>query len=211
MSRTGLSSGTVFIVDDDESVQRGLERLMRSAGFTVEGYSSARQFLNRLPYEGIGCTLLDVAMPDMTGPELQEHMLALGVSLPIVYLTGQADVPIVISAMKNGALDILLKPVDEECLLNTVHAAIERHASSIASTQKHLEITQRLARLSRREREVMEMVIHGRLNKQIAGEYGIAEKTVKAQRASMMRKLEIRSVAELVQLCIAAGIVPRSI
>jgi FixJ family two-component response regulator len=203
------SETTVFIIDDDAGVRRGLERLMRSAGHSAEVHSSARGFLQRLPYDGIGCIVLDVAMPDMSGPELQDQMMASGVSLPIVYLTGHADVPMSIRALKHGALDILLKPVPDESILDAVGAALEKHASMKRISRKCLDITVRLARLSAREREVMEAVISGRLNKQIAAELGITEKTVKAHRARVMEKVETRSVAELVRLCAAVGIAPR--
>jgi RNA polymerase sigma factor (sigma-70 family) len=204
------SGETVFIIDDDAGVRRGLERLLRSAGWGAEGHPSAHAFLERLPYDGVGCILLDVAMPGMTGPQLQEHMKATGVSLPIVYLTGNADVPMSIRAMKNGALDILLKPVQDASLLEAVRAALEKHESMQACERERLDIAQRLERLSMREREVMEAVISGRLNKQIAAELGITEKTVKAHRARVMEKLQTRSVASLVRLCEAVGIAPRA-
>jgi FixJ family two-component response regulator len=204
-------SGTVFVIDDDEDVRRGLERLVRSAGWRVETHPSARAFLARLPYEGVGCVLLDVEMPGMSGPELQERMLAIGVSLPIVYLTGHADVPMSIHAMKKGALDILLKPAEDEQVLTAIGTAVARHRSIYADNRERLEIAKRLARLSVREREVLERVISGRLNKQIAGDLGITEKTVKAHRARVMEKLETRSVAGLVRMCAAAGIEPREL
>jgi FixJ family two-component response regulator len=209
MTTENASVPTVFIVDDDADVRRGLARLVRSAGWNPEGHPSARAFLQRLPYDGVGCILLDVAMPDMTGPELQEHMMESGVSLPIVYLTGHADVPMSIRAMKNGALDILLKPVKDDSLVTAVGEALDRHTSIRAECRERLDIKKRLSRLSAREHEVMEAVISGRLNKQIAGELGITEKTVKAHRARVMEKLQMRSVAALVRLCAAVGIVPR--
>jgi FixJ family two-component response regulator len=204
-------SGTVFVIDDDEDVRRGLARLVRSAGWSVESHPSAQAFLGRLPYEGVGCVLLDVEMPGMSGPELQEKMLALGVSLPIVYLTGHADVPMSIHAMKNGALDILLKPAEDEQVLSAINAAVARHESIYAVNRERLEVAKRLARLSAREREVLERVISGRLNKQIAGDLGITEKTVKAHRARVMEKLETRSVAGLVRMCATVGIEPREL
>jgi len=206
MIAESIGGRTVFIIDDDASVLRGLERLVRSAGFAAESYASASAFLNRLPYNGVGCILLDVAMPSMTGPELQERMLATDVSFPIVYLTGHADVPMSIKAFKSGALDILLKPVQDEILLNAIRAALEKHASINALDRQRVEVEKRLSRLSLREREIMEAVISGSMNKQIAHELGITEKTVKAHRARVMEKLETRSVAVLVSLCAAAGI-----
>ena len=210
-SKVNQSLGTVFVIDDDEQVRTGLSRLLRSAGWSIEVFASAQAFADRLPYEGVGCVLLDVQMPGMTGPELQSHMLGAGVSLPIVYLTGHADVPMSINAMKNGAMDILLKPAEDETVLNAIGAAIAKHESINADDTTRNEIEARLARLSTREREVMENVIAGRLNKQIGGDLGITEKTVKAHRARVMEKLETRSVATLVRMCERVGIQPRQI
>ena len=201
--------GTVFVIDDDDQVRTSLARLLRSAGWEVEGFASAQAFTQRLPFEGVGCVLLDVQMPGMSGPELQKQMLAMDVSLPIVYLTGHADVPMSVTAMKNGAMDILLKPAEDEVLLNAIGAAIAKHESVSAEEVKRAEIEGRLARLSTREREVLEFVIAGRLNKQIAGDLGITEKTVKAHRARVMEKLESRAVADVVRMCELIGIKPR--
>jgi FixJ family two-component response regulator len=201
--------GTVFVIDDEEQVRRGLQRLIRSAGWSVETFPSAEAFAERLPYEGIGCVLLDVQMPGMSGPELQRRMLALGVSLPIVYLTGHADVPMSVAAMKDGALDILQKPAEDEVVLDAIAAAIAKHEAVDAENSTRVEIESRLAKLSAREREVMEAVISGRLNKQIAADLGISEKTVKAHRARVMEKLETRSVAAVARMCEIIGIKPR--
>jgi FixJ family two-component response regulator len=206
LDKTTVGRTTVFLIDDDDDVRRGLARLIRSAGMSGESFASAREFLDRLPYHGVGCILLDVQMPGMSGPDLQQRMLALGVSLPIVYLTGHADVPMSVHAMKSGALDILLKPASDDLILQAIDAAVAKHASARADDEKRLEVTRRVALLSLREREVMMHVIGGRLNKQIASDLGIAEKTVKAHRARVMEKLETRSVAGLVRLCTAAGI-----
>jgi two-component system, LuxR family, response regulator FixJ len=205
-----IGIGTVFIIDDDAILCRSLERLLRSAGLVAESYTNPRDFLNRLPHEGVGCILLDRAMSGMTGPELQDQMMAMDFSLPIVYLTGHADVPMTIRAMKSGAFDILLKPVDDERLLAVVRAALHKHASLTALAHERVEIMNRLSCLSLRERDVMERVIGGLLNKQIAAELGIAEKTVKVHRARVMQKLQLRahSVVALVRLCQLVGIVP---
>jgi FixJ family two-component response regulator len=200
---------TVFIIDDDGDARRGLARLMRSVGWQVEDYACAGAFLARLPYDGVGCILLDVQMPGMSGPQLQERMLESGVSLPIVYLTGHADVQMSIHAMKNGALDILLKPADEDAIMDAIRTALGRHERITIDERVRAEVVIRVSRLSPREREVMECVISGRLNKQIADDLGITEKTVKAHRARVMEKLQTRSVAGLVRLCAVAGIEPR--
>ena len=209
MDMMNPNRGTVFVIDDEEQVRRGLQRLIRSAGWAVETFPSAEAFAERLPYEGVGCVLLDVQMPGMSGPELQKRMLAIGLSLPIIYLTGHADVPMSVTAMKDGALDILLKPAEDEVVLDAIAAALAKHESINAENSTRVEIESRLARLSGREREVMEAVISGRLNKQIAGDLGISEKTVKAHRARVMEKLETRSVAALVRMCEIIGIEPR--
>lgn len=202
------NGNTVFVIDDDAAVRRSLDRLVRSAGWAVEAHGSAETFLERLPYDGVGCVLLDVQMPGMSGPELQQRMLAMGVSLPIVYLTGHADVPMSIHAMKRGALDILLKPTTDDVLISAIAAAFVKHESVRNDELRRTTIAERIARLSAREREVMEHVISGRLNKQIAADLGITEKTVKAHRARIMEKLETRSVAELVRMCAAVSIAP---
>lgn len=190
----------VFVVDDDPSVRGALARLLRSAGWSVEAFASAEEFLARLPYSGTACVVLDVRMPDMTGPELHGRLAEKRHPLPVVFLTGHGDVPMGVQAMKNGAVDFLLKPVDDDVLLEAIHSAIERHASQRARERELRDIETRLARLSPREREVMEHVFRGRRNKQIAADLGIAEKTVKAHRGQVMQKMEVRSVAELVRI-----------
>lgn len=191
---------TVFVIDDDIDVRDGLSRLLRSAGWRVESFASAREFLDGGCGHGIGCILLDVNMPGMTGPDLHDHLRDAGVQMPIIYLTGQATVSVGVDAMKKGAIDFLEKPVDEDALLPTVELACARHRRAFERSDTLRDIEARLLRLSVREREVMERVIAGRLNKQIAGDLGIAEKTVKVHRGRAMAKMKVRSVAELVHL-----------
>lgn len=204
-----VSDATVFVVDDDLAVRRSLARLVRSADLNVETFTSAREFLDRLPSARTGCIVLDVRMPGMTGPELFDRMAEKGLSLPVIFLTGHGDVPTSVRAMKKGAVDFLLKPVDDEALLHAIRQAVARHASQQAREQERQGIEVRLLRLSAREREVMEYVIRGDLNKQIAADLGISEKTVKVHRGRVMAKMEAGSVAELVRLCEAADIQPR--
>lgn len=201
---------TVFVVDDDGSMRQGLTRLLRSAGWNVETFASAREFLERAPFSGAGCVVLDVRMPEMTGPELHDRMHERGLSLPVIFLTGHGDVPTSVQAMKRGAVDFLLKPVDEEVLFQTIARAVERHSTEQARQSERQAIVAHLARLSAREREVLEGVIRGHLNKQIASALGISEKTVKVHRGRVMEKMEARSVAELVHLCEVAGIGPQT-
>ena len=196
-----MHDATVFVIDDDASVRRGLARLLRAQGWKVETFSGAGEFLDREPRSGTGCVVLDVRMPDMSGPELQARMRETGLALPIVFLTGHGDVPVSVQAMKRGAVDFLLKPVDSEQLLRTVAEALARHAAEIERQLECRHILECLEQLTAREREVLESVIRGQRNKQIAAELGISEKTVKVHRGRVMQKMRVRSVAELVHLC----------
>lgn len=195
---------TIYVIDDDASVRRSLKRLLRSSGYQVEGFASGAEFLERQRAAGAGCVLLDVRMPGISGPELFERMSRGGESLPVIFLTGHGDVPTSVHAMKGGAVDFLLKPVDAESLLRAVEEAIRRHASALARVAEDSSIRTRLARLSPREREVLEHVTRGEPNKNIAAQLGISEKTVKVHRHRVMEKMEAGSLAELVRLADAA-------
>lgn len=199
-SASGPSSPTIFVIDDDDGVRTGLSRLLRAAGWQVEAFASASAFLHRPTYTGTGCVLLDVDMPEINGPCLHEMMLDHAIDLPVVFLTGKGDVPTSVQAMKRGAVDFLLKPVENQALFAAIDMALQRHASHQAHRLEQHGISTRLDRLSAREREVMDLVVLGRLNKQIAAELGIAEKTVKVHRGRVMEKMEVRSVAALVHL-----------
>jgi RNA polymerase sigma factor (sigma-70 family) len=192
--------GTVFVIDDDASVRRGLRRLLRSSSYAVEEFASADEFLRREKPVETGCVLLDVRMPHMTGPDLFDRMTQGGYSLPVIFLTAHGDVPTSVHAMKHGAVDFLLKPVDSDLLLCTIADAIRRHGAMQVQEEQEEEIRARVARLSRREREVMEHVVRGQPNKWIASDLGISEKTVKVHRHRVMEKMEARSLAELVRL-----------
>lgn len=202
--------GTVYVIDDDAGVRHGLTDLLRSAGWAVEAFAAAGEFLDSVDSDGIGCIVLDVSMPGMTGPELHDELRRRGRTLPIVYLSGRGTLSIGVEAMRQGAYDFLEKPVDEAALLSVVEAAVARRQHAYVQ-QNHLnDIRQRLGRLSPREREVMDNVIRGRLNKQIASDLAIGVKTVKVHRSRAMSKMGVRSVAELVHLCDAIGLGERS-
>ncbi len=206
------ASATVFVVDDDAAVRRSLTRLLRSAGWNAEAFASAGDFLERAPLAETGCLLLDVQMPGMSGLELHERMAEAGIGLPVVYLTGKGDIPMSVRAMKHGAVDFLVKPVEQEVLFQALGQAISRQAAESAIRHARDGIMARLALLSAREREVLEQVLKGRLNKQIAYDLGIAEKTVKAHRGRVMEKMEAHTVADLVHLCDIVGLeLPRSV
>ncbi len=191
---------TIFVIDDDASVRRSLRRLLRLSGYAVEDFASASDFLRREKPTGAGCVVLDVRMPRMSGPQLFDEIARGGYSLPVIFLTAHGDVPTSVHAMKDGAVDFLLKPVDADALLHAVEDAIARQASSRAAARECAAIEARLGRLSRREREVMERVVRGEPNKRIAAELGISEKTVKVHRHRVMEKMEAGSLAELVRL-----------
>jgi len=200
------SPATVFIVDDDPAVLKSLSRLLRSAGLAVATFPSPREFLDRHDPALPGCLVLDIAMPGLNGLELQQELVARGHELPIIFLTGHGDIPMSVQAMKRGAVDFLTKPVDDEALLKAVSVALEKDRHQRQVRAGIAEIQQRLATLTPREREVLEHVIAGQLNKQTAGDLGTAEKTIKVHRARVMEKMKVDSVAELVRLCERAGV-----
>jgi FixJ family two-component response regulator len=195
-----MNAGTVFVVDDDASMRRSLERLLRSFGYLAEGYASAAAFLGRPPATGNACVVLDLRMPGMDGLDLQARLAARGDDLPIVFVSGHGDVPSSVRAMKAGALDFLTKPFDESVLRAAVERALDRHAERRASRAGLAALRARFETLTPREREVSREVAEGRLNKQIAERLGTSEKTIKVHRARVMEKLGARSVAELVRI-----------
>ena len=203
-----MSEPTVFIVDDDPSARRGLTRLVRAAGLNAESFASGTEFLASEHHTGPGCIVLDVQMPEMTGPELQEELAKADYSMPIVFLSAHADVPIAAGAMRKGAVDFLTKPVDGKDLLAAIQESLARDAENRSQRAETASIRELIETLTTREYEVMTYVITGMLNKQIAGHLEISEETIKIHRARVMQKLGVVSVAELVRLCEKAGLPP---
>ena len=203
-----MSTATVFIIDDDPSARRGLTRLVKASGMHVESFASAGDFLDSGKYGGPGCIVLDVRMPEMTGPELQEELGKAEYSMPIIFLSAHADVAITAEAMKKGAVDFLTKPVDRDDLLGAIHVSLAKDAENRAQRTEIATIREQIKTLTPREYEVMTYVISGMLNKQIAAEMGISEATVKIHRGRVMQKLGTVSVADLVRFCGKAGITP---
>jgi FixJ family two-component response regulator len=197
MTPSGL---TVFVVDDYAPVRRSISRLLRAAGFVVAAFASAEEFLEQYDPQTLGCLVLDLAMPTLNGLELQSILAKAGSLLPVIFLTGTADIPKSVQAMKQGASDFLIKPVNDEDLLAAVRVAIEKNRALRREEAELFEIRARLATLTPREREVLEYVVAGKLNKQIAGALGTVEQTVKVHRAHLMQKMKVHSVAELVRL-----------
>jgi FixJ family two-component response regulator len=200
---------TVFVIDDDDSMRRALFFLLASAGYGAETYASAEEFLARQHYDGVGCIILDVRMPGLSGMDLQEKLLRSGYSsMPIIFLTGHGELDMGIRAMKKGAVDFLTKPCDDDRLLEAVHRAIEISLQTKAEFEEVREIRERIGLLTPREYEILRHVIAGLLNKQIAAELAISEATVKIHRGRLMEKLRAESVADLVRLTEKAGIEP---
>ncbi len=204
--RIKTQDGAVYVVDDDGPVRRSLERLVRSWGMSVESFPSAQAFLRGPHHPGPSCLVLDLCMPGLDGIALQEALS--GTDAQIVFLSGHGDVPTCAHAMKAGAVDFLTKPVDEEKLNAAVVAALQRSAATRESAVARSAARKRRETLTHRELEVMQRVIAGMLNKQIAEDLGVAEKTVKIHRGRVMEKMGVTSVAKLVRIAQAAGILP---
>ena len=203
-------SGTlVGIVDDDPSVRKALARLIKSAGYRVEVFASAREFLARPQQEDPSCLLLDVRMPGLTGLELQEALAIAGRRMSIVFVTGHGDVVGSVKAMKGGAIDFLTKPIDARELLGAIERAVAKAFTAQREQAGAKDVQGRLKTLSAREAQVFALVVTGMLNKQVAGELGIVEKTVKVHRARVMEKMQAGSLAELVRLADRAGIIAK--
>ena len=199
--------GTIHIVDDDASFRTAMERRLTKAGYEVETYSSAQHLLDRLPDKRQpGCILLDVRIPGLSGPELQCRLGALGVQLPVIFLTGYGDIRTTVQAIKAGADDFLTKPVASDQLLRAIQHAMARYEEMRGLKDKLEALHAQIKALTPRERQVFELVVKGKINKQIAMQLGATERTIKAHRHKVMEKMQVRSLAELVSLAERAGV-----
>jgi FixJ family two-component response regulator len=196
----------VFVVDDDASVREALQRLIRSAGLRVEAFASAEEFLDRARPDAPSCLVLDVRLPDLSGIDLQRRMVEANNEMPIVFITGYGDIPTTVAAMRAGAVQFLTKPLVEGDVLESIRDAIARDRAGRDHRAETANLRARYMSLTPREQEVMQWVVSGLLNKQIAGELGISEETVKVHRGQVMRKMAADSLAELVRMSERLGL-----
>ncbi len=204
---TAHESATVYLIDDDPSYRSGMARLLRAKGFQFEAYDSAQSFLHDRDLDQEGCVVVDLQMPEMNGLELQRHLACSANPLPVIFLTGQGDIPTSVEAMRGGAEDFLTKMVSHEELFAAIQRALDRDVEERSQRRTRRALVSRFALLTPREEEVLRHVLTGELNKQIASALQIDERSVKRHRTSFMRKLDVQSVPELTQLALAAGFV----
>ncbi len=196
----------VFVVDDDLAMREALQDLLASVGMDVRLFASTQDFMQAQRPDAPGCLVLDVRLPGASGLSFQEELPRAGVDLPVIFITGHGDIPMTVRAMKAGAVEFLSKPFRDQELLDAIDAAIERHRAQRRETARVAELRQRFAALTQREREVMALVSAGRVNKQIAAELGISEATVKVHRGQIMRKMQAKSLAQLVRIADTLGL-----
>jgi FixJ family two-component response regulator len=205
---SAAASPTVFIVDDDPGVRASIQGLLKTVGLRSEAFASPQEFLSRPRFDGPSCMVLDVRLPDLSGLDFQRKLAESGVQMPVIFITGYADVPMSVKAMKMGAVEFLTKPFRDQDLLDAIQQALERDRVARENRRGVADLQKRYDTLTPREREVMRLVISGMLNKQIAGELSTSEVTVKVHRGQVMRKMEAGSLAELIGIAQKLGLQP---
>ncbi|HVE23073.1 MAG TPA: response regulator transcription factor [Acidocella sp.] len=196
----------VFVIDDDASVRTAVEDLLRSVGLAVRTFGSTQEFLQSKLPDAAGCLVLDVRMPGQSGLEFQRMLAATGIHLPIIFISGHGDIPMSVRAIKSGAIEFLTKPLHEQELLDAIQSGIERDRARRQNAKAVTELQERFESLTGREREVLELVITGQLNKQIAAQLALSEATVKVHRSQIMHKMRARSLVDLVRMADALGV-----
>ena len=198
----------VFVVDDDISIRESLESLIRFVGWQPETFATAEEFLARPRPLAPGCLVLDVSLPDLSGLDLQKLIAADHIDMPIIFITGHGDIPMTVQAMKAGAIEFLTKPIDDDALLSAIRHAIERSSAALGEKAEMELLRECYGSLTPREREVMKLIVTGKLNKQVGLKLGISEKTVKAHRGKAMQKMKADSLADLVKMAVRLGLTP---
>ena len=201
-----IPGGIVYVLDDEPELVKALTRLLVAKRFEVRGFTSVRAFLGACRPQDTACLVLDVAMPELDGLELQRHLTHKGILIPVVFLTGHGDIPMSVRAMKAGAVDFLTKPFHDKDLLTVIRAALGKDSSQQSAHAERETILRRLETLTPRERQVFDLVIQGLLNKQVAADLGASEQTIKVHRHRVMEKMGVPSLAELVQAAVKAGV-----
>jgi two-component system response regulator FixJ len=196
---------TIFVVDDDSAVRDALKLLLRSVGQAVETYGSAQEFLDAYSEDRPGCLVLDIRMPGMSGLEMQQKLNEKHSILPIIFITGHGDVPMAVEAMQAGAVDFIQKPFRDQDLIDRINQALEKDSSNRAALGERNDIRRRLETLTPREREVLDLVVHGKANKVIAGDLKLSQRTVEIHRARVMEKMQASSLAHLVRMVLEVG------
>jgi two-component system, LuxR family, response regulator FixJ len=204
------SEATVFIVDDDEAVRDSLGLLLRSAGYRARCYGSAKDFLKAFDPRDYGCLVLDIRMPGMSGLELQKHLVEIGCNIPVVFITGHGDIPMAVEAVRQGAVDFIQKPFDDQELVDRINEAMRLAAQQREGELERLEILDRIESLTAREKQVMGQVVQGKANKVIAGDLGVSQRTVEIHRARVMEKMQANSLAHLVRMVMVSEAQPGS-
>lgn len=204
MSKSSAATQTVYIVDDDQAIRRAMEMLMRSVGLQYEIFNSADDFLADHSNQRAGCLVLDIRMPGLGGLELQEKLIELGSGLPIIFITGHGDVPMAVAAMQKGAVDFIQKPFRDQDLLDRIAEALKTDQERRSEREEKAEVSGRIDKLTKRERQVLDLVVTGKPNKVIAFELGVSQRTVEIHRARVMEKMQARSLADLVRMHLAS-------
>jgi two-component system, LuxR family, response regulator FixJ len=202
---SNLARPTIFVVDDDAAVRDALKLLLRSVGHAVETFGSAQEFLDAYGEDRAGCLVLDIRMPGMSGLELQQKLNEQHSILPIIFITGHGDVPMAVEAMQAGAVDFIQKPFRDQDLIDRINQALEKDSSNRAALGERNDIRRRLETLTPREREVLDLVVHGKANKVIAGDLKLSQRTVEIHRARVMEKMQASSLAHLVRMVLEVG------
>lgn len=197
-------AATVFVIDDNSAVRDAIRWMVEEVGLRVKTFGTANEFLDELDLDSYGCLVLDVRMPGMSGLDLQEHMAEMGVTLPVIVITGHGDVPMAVRSMKSGAFEFMQKPFNDQDLIDCIYAAINKHGDILAARNLSAEASKRLSLLARREHEVLQLMLEGMPSKGIANSLCISVRTVEGHRAGIMGKMQANSVAQLVEYCHSA-------